>query len=202
MNTTGESLTTQSTYTLTNTITNNTTSPQVESYTVTPTSSYTALDGGGYFYFDSIPAGCYDVMVDIPGLHRDSIWNICIDSFNTPNQSYQFLDYVADSFSVYILPQVVTGTSSNTNSNKFTVYPNPFIGNTTIEYDLQNDAEVRLEIFDVVGKKIESLIDLRQQLGNHKYTLNAPDKKLKVGVYFVTLMVNGNSQTKRVIIMD
>ncbi|RJP69574.1 MAG: T9SS C-terminal target domain-containing protein, partial [Ignavibacteriales bacterium] len=66
-------------------------------------------------------------------------------------------------------------------------YPNPFNPNTTIEYALPYDAEVKLSVFNIIGQQIKILVSENQRAGVHKIRWSATDIdniKLTSGVYF------------------
>lgn len=67
-------------------------------------------------------------------------------------------------------------------------YPNPFNPLTTIEYELPEDAFVSISIYDIKGKKINALVNMRRNAGYHKVIWNAMD--LSSGVYIYTLEVD------------
>ncbi len=80
-------------------------------------------------------------------------------------------------------------------------YPNPFNPTTTIEFALPKTGKVTLKIFDVVGREVDVLIN-NQELtaGTVKYVYNA--SKLSSGVYFYSLIVNGNViDTKKMLLV-
>lgn len=86
-------------------------------------------------------------------------------------------------------------------------YPNPFNPTTAIGYQLPVTSEVKLDIYDVLGKKVASLVNGRQEAGIYTFTLNASN--LSSGVYFYRLQAsatNGASssnfvQTKKMILV-
>jgi len=66
-------------------------------------------------------------------------------------------------------------------------YPNPFNDMTTIRYDLPDDCFVTIEIFDLLGRNIATLVDENQPSGQHQVgwddkIFNA--KNLSSGIYF------------------
>ena len=63
--------------------------------------------------------------------------------------------------------------------------PNPFNSTTTIEYSLAIASQVTLRLYNLSGRRIETLVDGRVQAGNHHATLNATN--LSSGLYFVRL---------------
>jgi len=75
------------------------------------------------------------------------------------------------------------------NANKFAVYPNPFESTTAISYSLEKDAEVTIEVFDLMGKKVSTLVDGKMNSGEHKEMFESSYGK---GLYYVTLSVNGS----------
>jgi len=162
----------------------------------------TSTDAAGVYVFAGVPLGNYTIYVDIPGLGRDSSYTIIVDSTNN-----QFLneDYIADSNSVYIDPTTNVGISNPVNAveNKFRVYPNPVIGNTTIEYSIfRTDAKITLDVYNVLGIKIKSLVNSNQTTGNYKYNFNPQTYNLNTGIYFITLTIDGKISTKRIIVME
>jgi hypothetical protein len=78
-------------------------------------------------------------------------------------------------------------------------YPNPFspggqenTGNssTTINYELSQPVEVKLEIFDVLGRQVRTLVNQRQQAGKHSVAWNGRDEHGRLvarGVYIYRL---------------
>lgn len=64
-------------------------------------------------------------------------------------------------------------------------YPNPFNPITTINYHIPKESWVKLKIFDLLGKEIESLVDEYKTPGKYKVQFDA--KGLSSGVYFYEL---------------
>ena len=74
-------------------------------------------------------------------------------------------------------------------------YPNPFNPTTTIEYNLAKNGHVKLEIFNVLGQKVETLVDRKCAAGNHKVTFDA--KHLTTGLYFYVLETKDKRLVKK-----
>jgi hypothetical protein len=70
-------------------------------------------------------------------------------------------------------------------------YPNPFNPTTTITYTLPTASNVRLELFDVLGRKVASLVNTKQSAGTHTFRLNATQFSLSSGVYFYRIQADG-----------
>lgn len=67
-------------------------------------------------------------------------------------------------------------------------YPNPFNPATTIQYTLKNSGDVKLQIFNIKGQLIESLVDNYQTPGS--YLVNWKPKGLSSGQYFFQIIVD------------
>lgn len=68
-------------------------------------------------------------------------------------------------------------------------YPNPFNPTTTISYELKEDAEVILSIWNIVGQRVTTLVDGMVEAGEHTATWNASD--MPSGLYIAQLEVGG-----------
>jgi hypothetical protein len=78
-------------------------------------------------------------------------------------------------------------------------YPNPFNPTTTIEYAIKQDSYVVLEIFNVLGQQIETLVREDQVAGRYKVGFNG--SYLPSGTYFYRLHTQEFTKTKRFILL-
>ena len=67
-------------------------------------------------------------------------------------------------------------------------YPNPFNPSTTIQYQLANGGRVQLNVFDVRGRLIQTLVDEERPAGTHEVNWDAA--RLASGTYLYRLQVN------------
>ena len=74
-------------------------------------------------------------------------------------------------------------------------YPNPFTGVTTIPFATPADGTVRLEVYDLLGRKVATLVDDVMTAGSHEVSWNASD--LPSGMYFVRLTAGAFVATER-----
>ena len=77
-------------------------------------------------------------------------------------------------------------------------YPNPFTETTTITWNLPEDAHVILKVYNLMGRKVETLVDSKQAKGEYNVKFNA--EGLPAGVYFYQLRANGKVETKRMVV--
>lgn len=83
--------------------------------------------------------------------------------------------------------------------NLIQVAPSPFRENTTLTYTLSKPANVRLDVFDLSGRKIVSLDSGSKTKG--KYTARFEAENNPAGSYLVRLMVDDKVYTKQVVLM-
>ena len=78
-------------------------------------------------------------------------------------------------------------------------YPNPFNPQTTITYLLNRNGHVVLAVFDMTGRKIETLVNRYQKSGDHRMVLDA--STLASGTYMIRLEVDGFTQSRKVTLL-
>ena len=92
---------------------------------------------------------------------------------------------------------VSTG-SLNDLGNTLQVYPNPFEDITTVVFNLINDTEIDLSLFDNAGRKIATLVREYKESGRHEVEFSR--KNLDSGVYHIRLITGDKVITKMMII--
>ena len=78
-------------------------------------------------------------------------------------------------------------------------YPNPFNPVTSIEYTLPEAANVKVEVYNLLGQVVEVLVDSGQEAGYHSVQWDASD--VASGVYFYRLTAGYFTATKRMVLM-
>ena len=82
--------------------------------------------------------------------------------------------------------------------------PNPFNSNTAIQYGLPEEAEVHIEVTNLLGQKIATLVDENQSAGYKRLVWDGRDdmgREMPSGVYFYSIRANSFSDKKRAILM-
>ncbi|MBP6334426.1 MAG: T9SS type A sorting domain-containing protein, partial [Bacteroidia bacterium] len=91
-----------------------------------------------------------------------------------------------------------TGINNPTALVTFNVFPNPFTKSTSIDYSLNSNSKVSLEVFNLIGEKVKVFIlDENQSTGNHHYAFDNAEN----GVYFVKLTIDGSTTTQKIVKM-
>lgn len=78
-------------------------------------------------------------------------------------------------------------------------YPNPFNPTTTLNFDLPRAAEVKLQIFDVLGREIATLVSGMKSAGNHTMQWNASE--FSTGLYFVRFEAESFVQARKLLLV-
>jgi len=78
-------------------------------------------------------------------------------------------------------------------------YPNPFNSSTTIEYALPFESDVTLNLYNLYGQRVETLVSGRMQAGVHQVMLDAGD--LASGLYFLKLEGVGQSVAQKIMLI-
>ena len=78
-------------------------------------------------------------------------------------------------------------------------YPNPFNNETILKYDIRTRDLYKIEIFDITGKKIETI--LKEIISPGEYKINFNSSNLSSGVYFYKLSSSINSQTRKLLLI-
>lgn len=74
---------------------------------------------------------------------------------------------------------------------KLGVFPNPVSAQTTISYELKDRAQVALQVFDVLGKKVSEIVNTNQTAGDYNHTFDTAKAGLSNGIYLVQLTIDG-----------
>jgi len=78
-------------------------------------------------------------------------------------------------------------------------YPNPFNPYTEIKYSLSKNGYTKLEIYNMVGQSVRSLVNEYQNAGNYQIIFNA--NNLPSGIYFYRLLSGAYTQTKKMVLL-
>lgn len=88
-------------------------------------------------------------------------------------------------------PDVATSTGFESSEANASIYPNPFISDVSVEFELKETMFLRLEIFDSNGKLVNTLLEERIKAGKNRISFN--EDMLPTGTY---LLVGSNSGSR------
>jgi flagellar hook assembly protein FlgD len=113
----------------------------------------------------------------------------------TPSSSISVTVVVVASKSKEVLPETFS-LSQN--------YPNPFNPETIIKYTLPEDCHVELTLYNVLGQKVETLVDEYQSAGYRMIRWNGRDaegNEMSSGLYLYKIKTAKYSETKKMILL-
>ena len=83
-------------------------------------------------------------------------------------------------------------------------YPNPFNPVTTINYSLPRSTDVSIEIFNIVGQKVITLVNETKPAGEYQITWDGQDthgQKVSTGIYLYRLQTDDYAETKKMLLL-
>ena len=84
-------------------------------------------------------------------------------------------------------------------------YPNPFNPETTITYSIKDRCQVRLEVYNLKGQLVRTLVNTEKASGNYRVVFDAKDDKgspLSSGIYFYRLQAGKYISTRKMLLME
>lgn len=83
-------------------------------------------------------------------------------------------------------------------------YPNPFNSNTTIMFELPEPSDVRITIYDILGRRVTTLVDEKMSAGSHSKIWNGTNqtgRTVSSGIYFYRLEMNKHAATRKLLLL-
>lgn len=78
-------------------------------------------------------------------------------------------------------------------------YPNPFNPTTQIEFSINRDKHIRVEVYDQLGKKVSTLVDEQLNRGFHQVTFDGSG--LASGIYFYRIITDQTVTTNKMMLI-
>jgi Pectate lyase superfamily protein/Secretion system C-terminal sorting domain len=94
--------------------------------------------------------------------------------------------------------QTLSNEEFESNFSSIKLYPNPTFQNATLEYNLSENSQISIAIYDIIGKEVLKIANEFQNIGNYKININT--SKMQSGIYFVKVNSNKFQTTKRLIV--
>ncbi len=151
-------------------------------------------------YNDGIIATCYSGANDI--LSIDANDYLTLGSGKIQNNSFWNILLTRKGGELTMLVDVEEDeviSSKPSDYQLFQNYPNPFNPITTIRYSIPQTGNVELVIYDILGRKVKTLIDEFKSTGTYEVSLDAGS--ISSGVYFYQLRAGEFIQTKKMVLI-
>jgi glucose/arabinose dehydrogenase len=143
----------------------------------------------------------------------NKIWSLEYDGINPPTNTYllnatgsltsfgvdQQNELYLTSFNgkIYRFTPTVTETKSEITPSGYSLeqnYPNPFNPTTAIRYNIPEESNVTIKVFNLLGKEVDTITNGVQQRGFYEKTWNA--ERFSSGVYYVKMIAQSLSSDK------
>jgi hypothetical protein len=155
--------------------------------------SYGITDANGVYTISDVAAGVFHVLTDMPQYSQASSAAITISSTGSVASADLTISLNAVSAVTTTAVGKVSGFSLEQN------YPNPFNPTTNIRYSVAANANVKLIVYDLLGREVETLVNQNQIAGTYSVVFNA--SKLSSGIYFYRLQVGSQMITKKLTLL-
>ncbi len=150
----------------------------------------TVVDSGGGM-------GGYEFAPDSNQVRTDTVRFVCTDGGSTP---------LADTLEVVIQVNLETGSDMDELSGKIPKvfalhqnYPNPFNALTVVRYDLPADCWVKIEVYDILGRRVATLVDGLEKVGFKRMSWEAGS--LASGVYFYRIEAGKFDAVRKMVLL-
>lgn len=146
-------------------------------------------DESGYYGLNLDP-GSYDVSVSLEGYENQLFEDVEI-SYGTET-----------TIDITIYETSIGDTEISPETFLLYSYPNPFVEQTEIHYELSGACSVQLTVFDISGHRVRELFSDQQSAGDYSVIWNGTDdsgRLLPAGVYFCSFSTGEHSETEKIL---
>jgi WD40 repeat protein len=88
--------------------------------------------------------------------------------------------------------------------NSILNHPNPFNPETTIEYSIKEDSNVQIEIYNIKGQKVQTLVNEIREAGYHSVIWNGKDssgRPVASGIYFYKMKTDNYQKIRKMVLL-
>lgn len=149
--------------------------------------SQVGAEGDGPFYLTDLFTGN---VITIQGTNLSSV-PVQVDYYSA--NVYLFGDSTDVSVDDYNLDEPVTEYNLMQN------FPNPFNPTTTIKFALPEKSRVKLDVYNILGEKVGTLVNAEFDRGNHSVEFNAAS--MASGIYFYTISAGDYVSVKKMMLL-
>jgi hypothetical protein len=157
-------------------------------------------------------AGNYDMMILKYNSDGDTIWTLRRNIYNIDDTPADLLLNATDDFTIILTGALryvtirysdnIVDVTSESPIDKFELrqnYPNPFNPNTTINYSIPEASNVKIELYDILGNKIQLLVNEYKSAGKHSVEFNG--SQLSSGIYLYRLITDNFIQSRKMMLL-
>ena len=132
------------------------------------------------------------------------VWSRGLDHIDSVVQLRKDVTVIRDAADVIYAPLKIEGPLLSVTPSSSVLgfdqnFPNPFTGSTSIRYSLPKQMDVRLTVYDMLGREIEVLVERIQDEG--VYTVVFDGTTMPQGIYFARLELDHLQFTQRMVLI-
>lgn len=132
--------------------------------------------------------------IAIDDLDSDNKMDVLITNLDVESTNDAILIIIESESAVAVKDKSIVVTNYALHQN----YPNPFNPATKIAFDLPKSEHVTLAVYNLLGRKVETLVDQRMAPGAYEVTFDAA--KLPSGIYYYSIEAGGFKTTKKMVL--
>ena len=163
--------------------------------TVTAGSVSATTNASGAYMF-TMPVGLYEVTASADGFESKTVEDVIVNHNLTTTLNF-ILQEEESSNDEATTPVLATALNGN--------YPNPFNPETTISYSIKEPGKVKLQVFNIKGQLVKTLVDDKQATGHYKIVFNSTDndgRSISSGMYLLKMSAPKYQKTSKMILMQ
>ncbi len=140
-------------------------------------------------YHRMLPTGTFTLVVKAPGYYQKTISGVYVKYDSTTILNIKLRP----------ISSVIKGTEKPVIFSLSQNYPNPFNPITSIKYSISSSQNIKLVVYDILGKEVTTLVNEKQSIGD--YEVRFDGSKLSSGIYFYKLSAENFSDVKSMILI-
>ena len=180
--------------------------------TIESDSSLTSLHSGHIWFYAMVADECHAISwgaIANTSIISDTIveFRAYPEALNCQNQPEYCIDGDTLTFEIPIVVQVVSTEPEHFIPEEFSLrqnYPNPFNPVTTLRYDLPDQTHVNITVYDMLGRKVRTILNQQQDPGYKSLIWDATNdygKPVSAGMYLYQIQAGEYISTKKMVLL-
>ena len=156
----------------------------------------TTTDANGTYTLSGLPNDNYFILVDIAGLDTNGTYHKVL---TTGSENFTNLDFTVDSTKINPINLTVDINEINLDDDQIIIFPNPTSNLLNINFTLNRISDIKIDLFDLLGKSVKTILDSNNQSVN-SYQTSSSINDLDSGIYFIKIKINEKEKIIKILI--
>ncbi len=156
--------------------------------------TFTATTNNSGAYTMIVPTGTYSVTASANLYQSQTVQNVVVNQDLTTTVNFNLTPGSDGTEDVVVAATALKGN-----------YPNPFNPSTTISYSIKDAGPVRIDIYNLKGQIVRTLVNAQQASGNYNIVWNGKDdqgRSVGSGVYYYRMQTTSFTNTKKMLLVE